>query len=233
MPLHGWEFLIIVIIIALIFGVVGIGKVVGSSKKRETGTSRAQTAYGESGATNYKKQVERVSSFCPKCGKQVSGEANFCRECGFNLRAEETDVQKVKPSATLAKTTQEPQRATTLQPVKPQPSQDVQQSGESKQQWQSRIQDTPPPTGVEHYRRLWKQFAWAWLGCWILAIPIAIFIPYFGIPVAVFGGACYILFCYYYCKSKRQSGAWTLCAVFLGLIGLLILAFLPDRNNAG
>lgn len=180
--------------------------------------------------------------YCPNCGKQVPETDNFCRGCGFDLTTEQ--VEQPTPEATAVK----PDKPVEPPPTPQEPSapvasgrtapdqlsrSSVQQPGESKQQWQSRLQDTPPPTGVEHYRRLWKQFAWAWLGCWLLAIPVGIFIPSLSILVAVVGGACYIFFCYYYCKSKGQSGAWTLCAVFLGLIGLLILALLPDRNENG
>jgi hypothetical protein len=99
---------------------------------------------------------------------------------------------------------------------------------ESRQQWQSRMQKTP--LNSAYYKRLSNRFALGCLGCWILSAPVAIFVPYLSLILAIPGAICYFLACYYYCISKGQSGAWALSAVFLGVIGLTILLCLSDRS---
>jgi len=195
---------------------------------------------------------------CPKCGKQISEADNFCKGCGFNFQAAEGVQEQLKLiapempkciyhpdrdavftcvycNASFCSDCQKSARNSTycrscgrIAPDRLSSSR-VQKIVESRQQWLSRMQKTPRTTA--HYKRLSNLFALGWLGCWILSIPLALFAPYLSLILAVPGAVCYYLACYYYCISRGQSGAWALLAIFLGIIGLIVLLCLPDRNK--
>lgn len=192
------------------------------------------------------------------CGKQVSEAAISCKGCGFNLQAAEDIQDQLKLIAPEnPKCIYHPDRDAVFTCVycnvsvcsdcqtlagngaycrscgRTTPdrlsSSTVQKIVESRQQWQSRMQKTPRTAA--YYKRLSNLFALGWLGCWTLAIPVAISVSYLSLLLAVPGAICYYLACYYYCISRGQSGAWALLAVFLGVIGLIVLLCLPDRNK--
>lgn len=50
----------------------------------------------------------------------------------------------------------------------------------------------------------------------------------FGTAVSLMGTPLFVYGCWYYAKSKGRPGGWAILGVF-GLIGLLVLALLPNR----
>ena len=76
----GPELLVLLFIIALLFGASRLPKLARSigESARELKAGLKEEERGEE---------ENVPKYCPSCGTQIEGEARFCKECGIPLKA--------------------------------------------------------------------------------------------------------------------------------------------------
>ncbi len=93
--LRGWEWLLIVLAVVVVFGVGKLGQVGGAlgksirefrREKNRKDDDGAVPALAEAGAADGKGPARAAKGkFCPGCGSKVEANARFCMECGAKM----------------------------------------------------------------------------------------------------------------------------------------------------